>query len=111
MTDKIPLKPCGKIVLVKIEDVKLFSVGGIELAPQTVSQERAKKCQATIIEFGPKAFHGYIEGVECNGPDDWGVKIGDKIEFRRAFGEVPYSDETELYKIIEDKDILGVVPV
>lgn len=107
----IPLIPCGKAVLVKTEAAKKFSDGGIELAEETISFERAKQCQAILVAFGPKAFYGYIEGVECDGPDDWGVKIGDKIEFRRAFGQTPYNDESELYKIIEDKDILGVIHV
>jgi len=108
--DNNPIKKvCGHYVLVKKEHIEEKTAGGIVLPSQTISNERARQCVATVVEFGPKAFHGYVEGTECHGPEDWGVQVGDKIEFCRSYGQTPLSDESEEFLIIIDKDIMVVV--
>lgn len=104
------IKPAGYRVLVKVAPVEEKSEGGIIVSSQNeLERERKGRDIGEIIAFGPLAFKGF---AKCNGPEDWGCKIGDLVEFNRYDGKITrlgemnkkYSD----YRIINDDDILAV---
>ena len=73
----IPVHPLGFNVLVKIIPIETKSRGGIIInSEKEIERERKGRDIAEIVEFGPVAYKGY---AGCNGPEDWGVKVGDIV--------------------------------
>ena len=104
------IKPCGFKVLVKIVPVEETTEGGIILGTASSHQkERAGRDLGEILSVGPLAFRGYKGCLDLKGPEDWGVKIGDVVEFRRYDGKVPRPDGYEDYRYIDDEDIIAVI--
>jgi len=100
------LKPCGFQVLVEMEEVKNVSEGGIVLATQQEHErETAGHDVGRVIEFGPIAYNGF----GCDSPEDWGVSIGDLVEFRRYDGKRPRHDHENRFRCVNDSDILMVI--
>jgi len=80
---------------------------GIILAtPEQEKREQAGQCFATIIAFGPTAYKGFSG---CNGPEDWGVKVGDRFETTRYAGEPCKQEGYEDYRILLDSEIITTV--
>jgi len=46
--------------------------------------------------------------IDLDGPEDWGCKIGDIIEFRRYDGQAPELEGYEDYFYINDEDVVAV---
>lgn len=104
------LRPVGYQILIKIKTVEEKSEGGIIVeTKQSLERERQGRDIGTIIDFGPLAYKGYKGALELKGPEDWGVKIGDVVEFRRYDGRVPRTEGYENYRWLNDEDIIGVV--
>ncbi len=104
---KLP-KPLGFYVLVKVREIEEKSESGIILH---TSSEKAKEeyanSVAEVLDIGPLAFK---EGFnDCNGPEDWGVAIGDIIEFISYEGKISCEAETNELRYIIDKQILGKI--
>lgn len=98
--------PCGFQVLIEMEKVERVSAGGIITHTNTEFQrEQNGHDVGRIIAFGPLAFVGF----DCSTPEEWGVKIGDLVEFRRYDGKIPRHDDEIKYRCINDSDILMVI--
>ena len=83
MDEQLP-KPCGFNVLVRLDDVQKTSDGGIIL--NSIEYERIEQggvSTGTILAFGPTCYKGF---AGCDGPADWGVKIGDRVKFEKYVG-------------------------
>ena len=79
------VKPLGYYVLVEMDNVDNVSAGGIIKATHTEHQREQNAADiGTIIAFVPLAFKGF---EACNGPEDWGVAIGDRVEYERYEGK------------------------
>jgi co-chaperonin GroES (HSP10) len=109
-----PVKPLGHHVLVEILPVQIKSSGGIILNSAT-EQERERKGRdiARIIAFGPTAYKFIYTNTDFNGPEDWGVKVGDIIELKTRYDgkftrACEYSKEFENYRYVLDSDIIGL---
>jgi len=104
-------KPTGYRVLIEMDivenEVQEGALKGFQLATDH-QQEREENghCVGRIKAFGPTAFLGY-EG--CENPGDWGVELGDLVEFNRYDGKIPLYDTEHRYRIINDSDILMVI--
>ena len=105
------IKPVGFYVL--IEDVKVEETteGGIIIPVDTHAKEQDGVDQGHIVAFGPLAFAGYPKqnGEYCQGPEDWGVKVGDKVEFRRYEGKTSNAGDGRKLRYVPDGSIIGVV--
>ena len=105
------IKPTGYYILVEVEAVEETHEGSSILMIQDErKREHGGRDVGVIKEFGPIAFQGY---ADCKGPEDWGCKVGDKIEFNRYDGKTPRMAENnpELanLRIINDNDIIAVI--
>jgi len=108
---KQTITPCGTKVLVKILPVEEKSSGGI-IIESNVSKKREQDARdlGVIISMGPLAYRGYKACLDLKGPKDWGVKIGDTVEFRRFDGKRPRPDEyCDDYRYIDDEDVISVI--
>lgn len=111
MTNKI--RPAGYYILVEVEPVEeTHENSNIIMVQDERKREAGGRDIGTIIEFGPICFQGY---ADCKGPADWGVKVGDKVEFNRYDGKTPrlaeIDPELANYRIINDNDIIAVMGV
>ena len=105
------IKPTGYHVLVKVDSIdETFKGSSIVMASNEAVREHGGRDTGEVIEFGPTAYLGY-EGCKC--PEDWGVSVGDKVEFRRYDGKTPrYAEEDESlkeFRLINDGDIIAVL--
>lgn len=101
-----PEKPCGFWVLVEMEEIKKETEWGFKL--QTIEEEKREQggaCIGVIREFGPVAYKGF---AGCSGPDDWGVKVGDRFRTHRYAGfEIM---EHVNFRLIQDSDLMSIIP-
>ncbi len=74
-----PIRPTGHYVLVEDQPVEKVSQGGIVLFTASEhAREQAGQDVGRILAFGPIAFKD-VKG--CAGPEDWGVAVGDLVEY------------------------------
>ena len=105
------IKPAGYFVLIEIEPVEeTFANSAIVMAEDSRKKEIGGRDIGTVVSFGPIAFKGF-DG--CDSPEDWGVKIGDRVEFNMYDGKTPRVSELdknlENLKLIKDNDIIAIV--
>ena len=120
---QIPLKPLGFYVLVKVEKVEQLTESGIYLASDDLlSREQEANSKGWILAFGPTCYQGFAghgdDGM-CDGPSDWGLEIGDYVEFQSyngilsAFENVGESSnkKQKTLRIIPDSNIICKVDI
>lgn len=105
------IRPTGFGVLVKVQPIsKTFEGTMIEMVSDERKREEGGRDIGVVIAFGPVAYKGF-EG--CEGPEDWGVAVGDSVEFNRYDGKMPRAAENDEdmknLRIINDSDIIAVV--
>ena len=109
------VKPLGHFVLIEMDNIDNVSAGGIIKATNTEHmREQNAADTGTIIAFGPLAYAGF---TACDSPEDWGVAIGDRVEYERYEGKgsrfamdgsEPPASELRL-RYIPDSKIIGKV--
>lgn len=100
-------KPCGFFVLVEIEEVEETTESGIVIATRNeLKREQEGQAIGVIKEFGPTCFKGFSG---CDGPEDWGVSIGDRVEFNRYDGKKCLAKGFENHRLISDNNIVAVL--
>lgn len=109
------VKPLGHYVLIEMENVDNISSGGIIKATHTEHMREQNAADVgTVIAFGPLAYTGY---TACESPEDWGIEIGDRVEYERyegkgsrfdLEGDEPPGSELRL-RYIPDSKIIGKV--
>lgn len=106
-------KPLGFYVLIEMDEIENLSAGGIVLATHTEHKREQNACEAGIvIAFGPLAFQGFHN---CEGPEDWGVAVGDRVEYERYEGKASQYDkegkvcelQDRRLRFIPDSKIIG----
>jgi co-chaperonin GroES (HSP10) len=105
------IKPTGYSIVVEVAPVDVCIDGGvIERLPDEIAREEKGRDLGRVISFGPIAFLGF---GGCKTPEDWGVKVGDLVEFNRYDGKIPRISEEHpefrTFRIIQDKDIIAVI--
>lgn len=103
--------PTGYFVLVETVEVEETHQGtSILMVTDEVKREEGGRDIGYVKDIGPIAFKGF-EG--CNGAEDWGIKIGDLVEYNRYNGKVPRHAETDDslkgLRIIIDSDIIAKI--
>ena len=96
--------PCGPYALLRIIDFTKTHEGLIELVDD--GRENAAMRCGMVIDFGSIALKGY-EGTK--GPKDWGIKVGDFVEYDRHEGRMSsYPQFAEIYRVINASDLYTV---
>ena len=98
--------PLGHYMLLRLEDYDNVSEGGIILGSKTQEKrEQAGVEVGTVMAIGPTAYTGF-SGFEGN--EEWGVEVGDIVEFKRYEGKPCLIEGYELFHFIPDSLIIGV---
>jgi co-chaperonin GroES (HSP10) len=117
------IKPLGFYVLIEMEKVEEVTAGGIILNTDMVSKEQDATDVGYVRAIGPTAYHGYpgcdIESLDSHGvvrgipglnpSDQWGLEIGQKIEYRRFEGKKSAVKDYENFRYIPDSHIIGAI--
>ena len=105
------IKPCGYFVLVDITPVETITKGGIYLPKELTDKEQMVEETGTILAFGTTAFVGMrgCDSEDAPAHEQWGVKVGDLVEFKRYEGKKCWVDGYENYRYIPDTHIMGVI--
>lgn len=110
-------RPLGFYVLIEMQEVQEVSDGGIVLAIDKKREQDAVDI-GVVKAIGPIAFCG-LDGCDPNryppshpyhkaAPHEiWGVKVGDKVEYRRYEGKLSNAGKNLRY--IPDTQIIGVI--
>ena len=126
----IPIKPLGFYVLVKVEKVEqtvsIKNAEGedVDLYMHTddmLSREQEANSKGWILAFGPTAYRGFAgpgEDGMCADAADWGLEIGDYVEFQSyngilsAFEDVGKDGKKQkTLRIIPDSNIICKVAI
>ena len=87
-------------ILVKLDEVKRVTKGGIELPEIVRDNEQMKQVKATLIAKGGTAFEGFKKPVP---------NIGDRIIVAKAVGfSITGMDDVE-YKLMNDRDVAAII--
>ena len=100
------IKPLGFYVLVEMDTIESVSDGGIVIPKNTVIKEQDGCDFGTVRAIGPVAYAG-LPG--CASAEDWGVKVGDRVEYRRYEGKRSNAPDMENFRYIPDSHIVGVI--
>lgn len=114
MTDTLPV-PLGHLVLLHIDPVSEFSVGGLRIRDKEEADRLESGSQiGTVVSLGPTAYVSLGDGTP------W-VKPGDSVYFKRYAGIEyrPLGHEIkgvkrkvgDLYRVVNDDDIFAIFPV
>ena len=103
------IKPVGFYVLIEDVEIEEKTSGGIIIPQDTQDKEQEAVDFGEIIAFGPLCFVGFMGkgGEYCTGPEDWGVKAGDKVEFRRYEGKKSNAGDGRKLRYVPDSAIIG----
>lgn len=97
-------KPLGYYVLIKVKPVEEITESGIiTCTAATKSKQEHARDVGEIVSFGPLAFKESFS--DCDGPEGWGVKVGDMVDFIAYEGRFT-EDKKHIYII--DKQIMGL---
>lgn len=102
-------KPVGTLVLIELPEMEEKSRGGIILTEDTAKREQKASEQGRVIDIGPCAYVGW---AGCEQPDtpaheQWGIRVGDWVEFRKYEGKASVIEGYERYRYIPDTHIVG----
>jgi co-chaperonin GroES (HSP10) len=105
------IRPAGHYALVEVEPVEETTESGIVYRTQNeIEREHGGRDIGRVVAFGPLAYKGF---AHAESPEDWGVAIGDKVEFRRYDGKesrwAEYDESLKNLRYINDNDIIGVI--
>lgn len=73
------IDPCGYHLLLELLEFEEKTKGGIILSSDMVNREQAAMNIGKIIKIGPLAYANHDSG--CKSAADWGVKVGDHVQF------------------------------
>lgn len=105
------IKPAGYFVLVDVTEAESVTSGGIFLPKDLIEKEQMAEETGVIRAFGPTAFVGMrgCEREDIPAHEQWGLKVGDKVEFKRFEGKRSFVEGLENLRYIPDTHIIGVI--
>jgi co-chaperonin GroES (HSP10) len=116
-------EPLGYYILIEMEEVEKkieeFIEGSMFIAPVDVKKkneqdnerDQAAHDVGVVKAFGNLSFTGF-RGVDDDASvtdraAQYGVKVGDKVEFNRYDGKIPRDPEFANFRCIQDEHIIG----
>lgn len=91
---------CGWTLLVRLDPIEKNSGGIIELPPDVLMRRELAQTRATVLDIAEGAWNDE-PAPRC--------AIGDRILFRQYAGEMLDVEGPEKYRIINDKDVYGLL--
>ena len=111
---KVLVKPDAKYKTVVVEGQQYEkSDGGILITQAITEQDRLAASVGTIIAVGDRAFedfgkrHRHSDGRDRY--DGHGIAVGMKVTYGRYAGQIMKGNDDEEYRMLLDKDIVGLV--
>ena len=101
------IRPLGHYVLIEARKIEDKTKGGIIMPSDSVKREQNAAEFGKVIKFGPTAFQNMAGCRKDSAPADWGIKVGDEIEYRRYEGKPSGVEGSELLRYIPDCHIIG----
>lgn len=105
------LKACGYYVLIEIpKEEKASSI--LHIPKDYEDAEVSNSDVGVVLSIGPSAYGGMAAIDGATGEDraaQWGVKVGDKVEFTRYDGKRPSTEGYESCRFIQDQHIITVI--
>lgn len=103
--------PVGHFVLIEIPEVKETTTGGIIIHSSDGEKKREERAseQGKVIAIGPCAYVGWsgCEDPETPAHKQWGINVGDWVEFRKYEGKTCVIEGYDRYRYIPDTHIVG----
>lgn len=98
------ITPVEYNVLLKQDAIQEKTDGGLYLGTETQEQERHGQTRGVIIALSPMAFafDDWPEGEPKPG-------VGQKVVFARHSGTFVTGSDDEEYRMVKDRDIVGVL--
>ena len=123
MKNESGIYPCGNRVLVRADELKDTTAGGIYLPDEVKNRHQVSACYGYVVAMGPdgyehvteKVFHVHDGGREemverrAKGYSRAFAKPGDRIAFALYAGLTQTGKDGIEYKIINDEDITCLV--
>ncbi len=103
------IRALGFNVIIEMQTVEKISEGGIIMPDELTKKEQEATDVGYIRAIGPTAFDGY-PGCDKEGKtpaECWGIKIGDKVEYRRFEGKRSAHEDYPNHRYIPDSHIIG----
>lgn len=101
MVNESGIRPAGWRVLVAPHEVKKVSKGGIILTTEaTEEREQMGNTTGVVVALGEQCF--------ADEPKPW-CAVGDKVIFAKYAGLLYLGKDGKKYRMINDKDITGVL--
>ena len=101
MSNESGINPCGWRVLIKPQEVKEVSAGGIYLVTENSKQrEQMGNTTGIVIAMGDQCF--------ADEPAPW-CSVGDKVIFAKYAGLLYLGKDGKQYRMVNDKDITGTL--
>lgn len=96
------ITPCGWRIVIKPEEVEKVSKGGIILfAPSQEVKEALAQIYGQVVAIGPECFK------TSSAP--W-CKPGDRVIFGKYAGLIFPGADGQKYRVVNDTDIVAIVP-
>ena len=98
------IRPLEYNVLVKQDAITEKTKGGVYLSGETQEREKHAQTRGVIVDLSPMAFTF----------DDWPEgepkpQVGQKVFFARHSGIFVDGEDGQEYRVIKDRDIVGVI--
>jgi chaperonin GroES len=101
MTNNSGMNPVGWRILIKPQEVKKVSKGGIILSTESNSdREQMANTTGIVVAMGDQCY--------IDEPAPW-CKVGDKVIFAKYAGLLYLGKDGNQYRMINDKDITGTL--
>jgi co-chaperonin GroES (HSP10) len=104
------IRPTEFMVLVKVKEVEEKTAGGIIKLQETLEREQHAEMEGIMVDMSPMAFT-YEEWNQLPGKmrNTYLPKRGDRILFSKYAGSPRQGKDGELYRLVSDKDIKGIL--
>jgi len=96
------IRPLEYKVIILPDPVEKKTAGGIILTDESLDKEQNAAVRATFVEASPLAFN--YDGF----PKELRPKPGDRVIIARYTGATFEGEDGKQYRILNDKDIIGV---
>ncbi len=100
MTNESGIIPVEYRCVVRLDPVEKQSAGGIIMPDTNVDRSQMAATHGELVAVGGNAFQDWKEPIP---------KVGDRVVINKYQGQFRAADPDDLYRIVHDKDILGVV--
>ena len=100
--------PIGPYILVRMLEPEDISNGGIIIP--TDERDQSAMRVGLVLAHGPTSLAGYElpNGKKTRGLNDYGLSVGDFVEYERHSGKIVSYAQFKGYRVLSDRDIYMV---